>query len=307
PLAERVGEMIASRSKRSDYFRLSQKNIYIFPSRAGFAYLLLLLLMLITAINYQNSLIYLFTFFLGAIFFFSIWMCFLNMSGLEISSAKEEGVFEGERGYFYVKYRKEQGVAFGLKVGFDAGQMSAVPPVTNNLNEYPVQGGLKNRGYHTLKRLRLESCFPFGLVRAWTWLKLDASLLVYPKPVEGSPTKAENSAEKGLRSDQRSDDYNSLRAYQAGDSMQRINWKKYASSELLVVKDNDLTASDASRVRWQDYEPYGKEQRLQFMCEKITRLYKAKQAFGLELPVIVIEPDSSEAHYYACLKQLALY
>ncbi len=299
--------MIASRSRRSAYFKLSQKNIYIFPSQAGFAYLLLLLLMLVTAINYQNSLIYLLTFFLGALFFLSIWMCFLNLSGLEVSNGKGQGAFEGETGFFVLNLRKEHGATFGLRAGLSVECLSAVPIVDQQLQELALSSASLRRGRHCLKRLRLESRFPFGLITAWTWLKLDASLLIYPKAVQGSATRSDAAAESGIKSMQKTDDYSELRAYQKGDALQRINWKKYASTDALVVRDSDYTAKDASHVRWQDYEPYGKEQRLQFMCEKVCRLYRAKEPFGLELPVINIEPGVSEAHFYDCLEQLALY
>lgn len=299
--------MIASRSQRSDYFKLSQRNVYIFPSRAGFAYLFLLLIMLVTAINYQNSLIYLVTFFLGAIFFLSIWMCFLNLSGLEVSSGSGHGVFEGEQGFFLVKYRKQHGATFGLKAGFSVDNVNDISIVKQDLIERTLPSSKLKRGRHTIKRLRLESRFPFGLITAWTWLKLDAALLIYPKPVQGAVTRSDSAAEQGIKSVQKTDDYSELRAYQKGDSLQRINWKKYASTDNLVVRDSDYTAKDASRVRWQDYEPYGKEQRLQFMCEKVCRLHRAKEPFGLELPVITIEPGMSDDHYYSCLEQLALY
>lgn len=307
PLAERIGEMIASKGRRDRYFKLSQKNIYIFPTAAGFVFLALLLLMLVTAINYQNSLIYLVTFFLGAIFFFSIWLCFLNISGLEVSSGQEDGVFEGELGYFSVRFKKEEGEVYGLKAGYSADKMSFVSRVNSELSEFPMPAPSLKRGKHTMKRLRLESRFPFGLIKAWTWLKLDAELYIFPKPVAGSANVSEFASETGVNSVQKSDEFNELRSYQAGDSFKRINWKKYASSEVLLVRDADFAVSDASRVRWQDYEPHGKEERLRFMCDRICRLYQAKQAFAMELPVVVLEPDLSEAHFHECLRQLALY
>ena len=46
---------------------LSHRQIFIVPTRAGLALLLLLLIMLIGAINYQNSLVYGVTFLLGSL------------------------------------------------------------------------------------------------------------------------------------------------------------------------------------------------------------------------------------------------
>ena len=46
---------------------LDQRRIFIFPSRAGFFFGLCLLLMLTTAINYQNNMSYALTFLLGVV------------------------------------------------------------------------------------------------------------------------------------------------------------------------------------------------------------------------------------------------
>ena len=55
------------RIPRADWQEFSQRNIFILPTGAGVVFGVLLLIMLITGINYQNSLIYLLTFLLGAI------------------------------------------------------------------------------------------------------------------------------------------------------------------------------------------------------------------------------------------------
>ena len=47
---------------------LDQRRIFIFPSRAGFFFGLSLLLMLTTAINYQNNMSYALTFLLSTLF-----------------------------------------------------------------------------------------------------------------------------------------------------------------------------------------------------------------------------------------------
>lgn len=46
---------------------LNQRSIFIIPSRVGWLFLLLLILLLITAMNYQNGLIYGLTFWLFSV------------------------------------------------------------------------------------------------------------------------------------------------------------------------------------------------------------------------------------------------
>jgi len=53
------------RIPRADEYRLGRRNIFVLPTREGLMFAGLLILCLLTGINYQNSLIYLFTFFWG--------------------------------------------------------------------------------------------------------------------------------------------------------------------------------------------------------------------------------------------------
>ena len=55
---------IKRRLPRAKTLTLDQKRIFIFPSRVGFFFLLVLLLTLITAINYQNNMTFALTFLL---------------------------------------------------------------------------------------------------------------------------------------------------------------------------------------------------------------------------------------------------
>ena len=57
---------------------LDQRRIFIFPSRAGFFFGLCLLLMLTTAINYQNNMSYALTFLLATLFIIAILHTYAN-------------------------------------------------------------------------------------------------------------------------------------------------------------------------------------------------------------------------------------
>ncbi len=67
---------------------LSHRNVFILPSRTGWAFGGLVLAMLLTAINYQNSLIYGLTFWLVSLGHGTIWLTFQNLSGLEMTAGR---------------------------------------------------------------------------------------------------------------------------------------------------------------------------------------------------------------------------
>lgn len=306
-IADRISIRLASRKQPVPSISLSQRNIYIFPSKAGFAFIVLLCLMLLTAINYQSSLIYLFTFFLGALFFISIWMCFLNMSGIEVSSGDATDCFAGEDVPFEIVLRKDGSSAFALTLAVNTYKAS-ITELNKNKNEtHSVLSAPMQRGVHKLERVYLSSYYPFGLIRAWTWLRLDCSAYVFPKPLSGEEKKVGQQATSSSSKPFESEDMSDLKPYQQGDSTNRVLWKRYAAKDELVTRQREMASLDSSWVRWEDYEASSPEQRLSFMCYDIMKHFGLHARYGVELPGKIIQPATGEAHRLQCLRALAEY
>ncbi len=141
---DKLSKWLSSKSPRKKRFILSQRNIYIFPSSFGFCFLVLLLLMLLTAINYQSSLIYLLTFFLGSIFFLSIWACFLNFSGLIVEAMEPGRCFENELIHYNYRISKSKGLPLSLKVGLNKENAESLPFEDNTFDCVSIAFGLRN-------------------------------------------------------------------------------------------------------------------------------------------------------------------
>ena len=75
---------------------LNHRRIFIMPTRAGAIFALVLILMLLVAINYQNSLAYGLTFLLLSVAVLAILHTYRNLSGLVLSSGAARSVFVGE-------------------------------------------------------------------------------------------------------------------------------------------------------------------------------------------------------------------
>lgn len=303
---ESISQWLSSKSPRKKIFNLSQRNVYIFPSALGMAFLLMLLLMLLTAINYQNSLIYLLTFFLGTIFFISIWMCFLNLSGLRIEAKDPGRCFEGEVSHFNVRLLKQKGLPLALKVGENKEEAQRVPFLDQDCVDLSIVGKKKLRGRHVIQRLYIESRFPFGLVLAWTWLKLDAECWVYPKPVFSEPNGLSENEGVNTELPLPSSDLNELREYQHGDATNRILWKKYAAKDQLIVRDVDLGFFSPNWVDW-DYYSDPTEERLRHLCFDVCQLSEMSHPFGFKIPGHKISPNVGAIHKQQCLDALALF
>ena len=68
--------------------QLNTRSLFIFPSKAGFSFVLLVVLCWLVATNYENNLVFGITCLLTAIFVVAILHSFANLSGLNISCSR---------------------------------------------------------------------------------------------------------------------------------------------------------------------------------------------------------------------------
>ncbi|HBX54659.1 DUF58 domain-containing protein [Pseudomonas sp. UBA2684] len=307
----RWSRWLARRIPAATSIRLTQRRIFIVPTLVGLAFAAALLLMLLAAINYQNSLAYGLTFLLASVFIVAILHTYRNLAGLVLKARGARAVFVGEQGCFQVclesTARAHQAVALGW------------PPTGLQTRDVPAQGvslcelnlPAAQRGWLRPGRLRVESRFPLGILVAWSWVDLDQALLVYPRPLAGelplSAGLSDDPEEQGARAHGRgADDFQGLRSYQPGDSKRRLHWKAYSRGQGLLVKD---FAALSGRDLCLDFDALhgDTETRLSLLCHWVLALSERQQAFALSLPGGVLAPDSGDQHREACLRALALH
>ena len=97
-LQPRWQRWLARRIPAASSVTLNQRRIFIVPSATGGAFALVLLLMLLAAINYQNSLAYGLTFLLMSLFIIAILHTYRNLAGLTLRAVGANPVFVGEQG-----------------------------------------------------------------------------------------------------------------------------------------------------------------------------------------------------------------
>lgn len=291
--------------------RLTQRRIFIIPTRVGAAFFVALTLMLLVAINYQNSLAYGLTFLLGALFIVAILHTYRNLSGLTLSAAGGQAVFVGEQARFRVQLEGDERAHQAIALGWPPQPLSTLDVAAQGANACELDLPARRRGWLRPGRLRVESRFPLGLLVAWSWVDLQQALLVYPRPLEGELPLAtgqdDDPEDEGLRrAGLGVDDYQGLRAYQPGDSRRRLHWKAYSRGQGLLVKD---FAALSGRDLWLDFDALDgdPEQRLSLLCHWVLELSERLQPFALRLPGVQFAPAIGEAHREACLRALALY
>lgn len=289
---------------------LDRRRVYILPSRVGGAYLLALLLMLVAAINYQNSLAYGLTFLLGSLFFVAILHTWRNLAGLVLQAAGTAPVHAGESARARVRLQAGARGHRAIRLGLAGSPLQTVDVARGEVAELSLDVLTRQRGWLQVGRLRVESRYPLGLLVAWSWVRLDLAILVYPAPAEpllherlptgGSGEPGRDPVRPGT------DDYRGPRDWQRGDSLRRLDWRAYSRGRGLLVKD--FAEADGSEPLL-DFSALGgdTEHRLSVLCQRVLALSQEERTFALQLPDQRLGPACGPLHRDRCLRALALF
>lgn len=289
--------------------RLNHRQIFIMPTRAGLGLLLLLGVMLVGAINYQNSLVYAVTFILGSLFWVSLHHTYRNLASLELHAAGSHAVFAGEAAPLHIRLLAPRHEHQALTLRWPHTQPQRLDVGKNSDTRVDLYHPTQRRGWFSPGRLRIETRYPLGWFVAWSLVDLDWQVLVYPKPLR-VPLPAKRGAAQGDGSQplgEGVDDFQGLRHYQPGDSRRRLDWRAYSRGQGLHSK---VFAEPVQDTLWLDLEQTPGsdiEQRLSCLCGWIMQLEQQSQPYGVQIAGAVFGPAVGEVHRDQCLRALALY
>lgn len=291
--------------------KLTQRRVFILPTLSGLGMVLTIILLLLVAFVYNNNLVYFLGFLLGGIFFVVILHTFKSLAGLVVQSGFAQPVFAGQAaGFLLTVANPGNEVRPALSATLETELLFSLD--RHESRTLILYATTRRRGWQSMGTVTLASVYPLGIFRAWSPLRFDSKVLVYPKPanfvlpfpIGGGPQKAgQTHIDRVGR-----DDFNGVRAYQTGDSLRQIHWKAYAKGMGLLSKQY---ATDAGGTEmWLDYDSTPGaylEDRLSQLCRWIIDAESAGLRYGLQLPGCKIAPNSGQQHYTACLEALALF
>jgi uncharacterized protein (DUF58 family) len=289
---------------------LGLRTIFILPTREGVFFAIMMFFMMIAAINYQNSLIFATTFLLGSLFVVSILHTYRNMSGLTIAAGSTRAAFAGEDAEFSVVLSRHGERTFeAIHLGWNDSMLQVTDLVDDAESKIRLYVETARRGRLNPGRLLVQTYYPVGLFRAWSWVDLDMSALVYPRPLfAGSvPPAFGNSNESQLLHREGVDDFFGLREYRKGDGLRHIAWKSYARTNQLFTKQFAAFVDRRVWLEWDYFTGMDRESRLSRLCYWVVQLSKTSSAYGLRLPGMEIAPASGAHHREKVLKALALF
>lgn len=316
-LLTQLKSWLLKRVVHQDSALLSSKSIYILPTREGIIFAVLILIILAAAINFNNSLVFFFTFLLAGIGLVSMHMTQKNLLGLQFSIAHVKPVFCYQTISLPLcisqlspdKSLIEKLSNYSIAVQFsDSLSAELVDIPYNDKTILHLSHATIQRGPFELSPISISSCYPLGLFRAWANIQLNCDAIVYPnpappfshKPQSGSDSEGQGEKGRGF------DDFSGFKTYQPGESLKHIHWKAYAREQGLLSKTFSGANNHEYWLNWNELSG-DIEQRLSQLCRLIIDAETQGDRYGLVLPHKTINISQGEAHQHQCLKALAMY
>jgi uncharacterized protein (DUF58 family) len=295
--------------------KLAQSRIYLLPTRRGWAFVGLIAVLLLLALNYAASLVFLLAFLLAGYLVANVVFGLQQLNHLSVDLLPVKPVFAGEALRFEVRLSEpKQRLRSGLQLT-QLNNASNLTTLAEGGNEtVSLMQVTSQRGLQSLGRVSLESTAPAGLIRAWTYIHAEWQGLVYPKAESPAPpapfvplSQTEQAKPRSRVTQQGLPELSGLKPYQAGDSPKHIAWQRLArGAELASLAFAHEEGQGQSLAL--DYATCGAanpEARLSRLCAWVLQAQASDAAFSLQLPGASLDKGSGEAQVQTALSLLA--
>ena len=310
---ERFGDRMAAlalvRPKKPEALpvQIGRGRIYVLPTGFGLFVSLLIFTMLIGGLNYNNNPALLLVFLLAAIANNSLVRGHLLLSGVRLKALHAEPVFAGQRMTLRLRFdavgaRDRSGLELlcgDARADFDL-------PAAEEI-EAAVDVPTIRRGWMSCGRLRLSTLRPLGLARAWSWLRPDTRLLVYPTPDNDAPPLPEALGDgDSPRSRTHGEQPHHLRDYRDGDMPRQIAWKASARADRLLVREYEAAVARDIELDWFTLHALPHEAKIRRLARWVIEAERSGSRYAMRLPDQRLLPGCGPEHRHACLRALAL-
>ena len=307
-----IQQWVNKRLPRAKEITLTQRKIFILPSKISIGLMVIIFLLFLVGINFQNSLVYIICFWLIALLVINIFYTYRNLAGLTIKVVSAEPCFAGDKMVLELEVsRPVKHSKSAIYFGWKGEDLVEVNLQENQSTRVKLSHSSKKRGRFIPPRIDIFTRFPTGLNTAWSYASMDIHGIVYPEPIErtqqSDQQRADDESYDGPEVSGGTSDFAGIREYQAGDSPKHIHWRQYAKTGDLYTKSFVDYETHDVWLDWQNLNISGTESRLSHLSAMILGLHEAQKQFGLRIPGKEIKPNKGEAHKVRCLTALALY
>ncbi|MBC3807585.1 DUF58 domain-containing protein [Undibacterium seohonense] len=311
--------VLLEKSAESGEVILKQRRVFTLPSRAGLAFVLLLVMLFLTSTNYNLNLGFGMTYLLAGLAAVNALYTFRNLAYLRLQAGQGESIFAGDVAEFPIHIKNPQNLdRYAIHINFlhEQSPEQIFDVGANDSLSIKLRTLSSRRGYLSCPRIRLQTWFPLGLLRAWsTWLPA-TTILVFPSPEATPPplpVGIDNASDNNSSQSTGHEDFAGVRSYQSGDPFKHLSWKHIARVDLdaggALISKQFAGASggevclDFALISSQ----IDLELRLSRMTSWILEAERQQLDYGFKLGNLNFSPAQGEIHRNTCLTALATY
>jgi uncharacterized protein (DUF58 family) len=221
-------------------------RIYILPTKFGMFFALSILVMILAGAIYNNNLVNLLAFLLSSLFVVSLVLTHNNLKDVEVEGLSCEDGFAYHEGALRLAVRNSASAARRrLEINPEQTEIENAP-----LFEKALEGSAtvavvlkfqrRARGKFTFEALRVASCYPLGLFRAWRWYQVQLSYFSYPFVAGASshsPPRIRLGEQDAKSALEGGSDFTESRLLHPGEPPRRVDWRTLARGRPLMVKE----------------------------------------------------------------------
>lgn len=281
---------------------LAQNDVLVFFNVEGYLYLVLLVICFIAGINYGNNLVLALCFLLTSILVLSFYLAFRQLYGLTLSF---ETIELGQVGqsmpikFLFCPQQQQLHVHLRCEYEQQAKKITVLnAPLVVQFEHIPQQ-----RGAYDLSQLYFYSVYPFGIIRAWSWLYPEQKVWIAPQASSvdihqfGFATNRQQ--QEGM------EDFSHLREFQTGDALNRVAWQYYAKGRGLLVKQFEQQPHSKLHFNYYEMPSSLHEQKLSQLMYLVEQAQQHHLGFSLDLPQQSLVFGQGEQHVFAAKMLLA--
>ena len=287
---------------------IEYRHIYVMPTRFGFWFGILLALMTLGGLNFNNNMTLMLAFLLTAIAQLTTVLAYRDQVGRRINAIRASPVFAGEHARFRVLLKNpEERHRFAIQaVTPTARDCKDIEP--HHSEHLTLRQMTHRRGWIKMDPFRIENRYPFGFFRAWSVIIPSARCLVYPRPAVHPPALPKTGrGDFGAAHRGEGDHFHGLREFQPGDPLRRIAWRSSARHQTLYSRVMETPSEEACELNWYLMGAGDTEQKLSILTAWILKAERLQIPYSLEMPGAALPAELGEDHKEACLEILALY
>ncbi|MGH8049791.1 MAG: DUF58 domain-containing protein [Arenimonas sp.] len=312
-IVERFGDRAARwafiRPKKPETLpiELNRGRIYVLPTGFGLFVTGVIAVLLLGALNYNNNPAIFLAFIIAAAAHNSLVHAHLLLSGLGIKALHSEPVHVGQTMQLRIRFeakgaRDRLGLELVCGDAEEKFDLLAREEIEISLSIPTIR-----RGWMQTGRMRLSTIRPLGLARAWSWIRPDTMLLVYPAMETLTPALPEDQGEGSqARMHAQGEHLHQLREYRHGDARKQIAWKASARSEHLLVREYETQTAKEVQLDWFSLASMPYEARISRLARWVVNAEQSACRYSLRLPHESIASGNGLEHRHACLRALAL-